>query len=89
VLLHLDALASADDKTRVEALAETKDAVRLALDEVRRIAYELPPAMLEHLGLVRALKELSATFATRSGLAVTQRFTADLPPLPQRGEIAR
>ena len=34
---------------------ETKAAVRQALEEVRRIARELRPEMLEHLGLVSAL----------------------------------
>ncbi|HEX7084653.1 MAG TPA: histidine kinase, partial [Gaiellaceae bacterium] len=34
---------------------ETKQAVRQALEEVRRIARELRPEMLEHLGLVSAL----------------------------------
>src|SRR5581483_7331346 len=38
---------------------ETKQAVRQALDEVRRIARELRPEMLEQLGLVSALTELS------------------------------
>src|SRR4029078_6389075 len=38
---------------------ETKEAVRQALEEVRRIARELRPEMLEQLGLVSALTELS------------------------------
>src|SRR5213592_5267260 len=42
---------------------ETKTAVRQALEEVRRIARELRPEMLEHLGLVSALIELSRKFA--------------------------
>src|SRR5581483_1443100 len=88
VLLQLDALASADGEAKIDAIAETKDAVRVALDEVRRIAYELRPAMLEHLGLASALRELATSFATRSGLSVSQQFESDLPPLSDEAEIA-
>ena len=49
---------------------ETKEAVRGALEEVRRIAQELRPALLEHLGLVSALTELSRKFADAQGYRV-------------------
>lgn len=49
---------------------QTKAAVRQALEEVRRIARELRPEMLEHLGLVSALTELSRKFADQSGLRI-------------------
>jgi two-component system sensor histidine kinase UhpB len=88
VLLQLDALEGVDGDAQLEAIAETKAAVRVALDEVRRIAYELRPAMLEHLGLVSALRELATTFAARSGLDVTQRFESELPRLSSEAEIA-
>jgi two-component system sensor histidine kinase UhpB len=67
---------------------ETKDAVRQALEEVRRIAQELRPEMLEHLGLVSALTELSRRFADSSGLRVERRFADDLPPLSDEAELA-
>jgi two-component system sensor histidine kinase UhpB len=67
---------------------ETKEAVRGALDEVRRIARELRPEMLEHLGLVSALTELSRKFAGSSGLRVERRFSDDLPPLSDEAELA-
>jgi two-component system sensor histidine kinase UhpB len=67
---------------------ETKEAVRGALDEVRRIARELRPEMLEHLGLVSALTELSRKFAGSSGLHVERRFADDLPPLSDEAELA-
>jgi two-component system, NarL family, sensor histidine kinase UhpB len=67
---------------------ETKAAVRQALEEVRRIARELRPEMLEHLGLVSALTELSRKFADQSGLRIERRFADDLPPLSDEAELA-
>jgi two-component system, NarL family, sensor histidine kinase UhpB len=67
---------------------ETKAAVRQALEEVRRIARELRPEMLEHLGLVSALTELSRKFADQSGLVIERRFADDLPPLSDEAELA-
>ena len=68
--------------------AETKEAVRQALEEVRRIARELRPEMLEHLGLVSALTELSRRFADQSGLRIERRFADDLPTLSDEAELA-
>jgi two-component system sensor histidine kinase UhpB len=67
---------------------ETKQAVRQALDEVRRIARELRPEMLEQLGLVSALTELSRKFAVSGGIRVKRRFATDLPPLSEEAELA-
>ena len=67
---------------------ETKAAVRQALDEVRRIAQELRPEMLDDLGLVSALTELSRKFANQSGLRIERRFADDLPPLSEDAEFA-
>jgi two-component system sensor histidine kinase UhpB len=67
---------------------ETKEAVRQALEEVRRIARELRPEMLEHLGLVSALTELSRKFSEQSGVRVDRRFADDLPALSDEEELA-
>jgi two-component system, NarL family, sensor histidine kinase UhpB len=67
---------------------ETKEAVRQALDEVRRIARELRPEMLEQLGLVSALTELSRKFAESSGVRVERHFASKLPPLSDDAELA-
>ena len=67
---------------------ETKEAVRQALEEVRRIARELRPEMLEQLGLVSAITELSRTFAESSGIRVERRFADDLPSLSEDAELA-
>jgi two-component system, NarL family, sensor histidine kinase UhpB len=67
---------------------ETKQAVRQALEEVRRIARELRPEMLEQLGLVSALTELSRKFTESSGVEVKRRFATELPPLSDDAELA-
>jgi two-component system, NarL family, sensor histidine kinase UhpB len=87
VLLQLDSVAAADADERRQAVAETKQAVRQALEEVRRISQELRPEMLEHLGLVSALTELSSKFADQTGIKVERRFPAELPPLSDEAEL--
>jgi two-component system sensor histidine kinase UhpB len=88
VLLQLDSLVDPRDVERRRELEETKNAVRQALEEVRRIARELRPEMLEHLGLVSALPELSSKFANQSGIRVERRFAETLPTLTDEAEIA-
>jgi two-component system sensor histidine kinase UhpB len=67
---------------------ETKQAVRQALEEVRRIARELRPEMLEQLGLVSALTELTRRFSESSGVEVERQFAGNLPPLSDDTELA-
>ncbi len=87
VLLQLDSLATADGERAAE-VAETKQAVRGALEEVRRIARELRPEMLEQLGLVSALTELSRRFADQTGIEVRKSFAEGLPRLSDASELA-
>lgn len=88
VLLQLDSLTGTRNRERRGAIEETKESVRQALEEVRRIARELRPEILEHLGLVSALTELSRKFADQSGLRIERRFADDLPPLSDEAELA-
>jgi two-component system sensor histidine kinase UhpB len=87
VLLELDFLAGAAGD-RPGVVEDAKQAVRQALEEVRRIARELRPEMLEQLGLTSALTELSRKFAENSGVAVERRFAEQLPPLSEEAELA-
>jgi two-component system, NarL family, sensor histidine kinase UhpB len=86
-LLQLNSIAESAPAHRQE-LDEARQAVRGALDEVRRISSELRPEMLEHLGLVSALTELSATFARVSGVEVERQFDRSLPKLQPDTELA-
>jgi two-component system sensor histidine kinase UhpB len=87
VLLELNSIAEAAPRHRRE-LDGTKEAVRRALDEVRRISRELRPEMLEHLGLVSALTELTTTFGRVSGIDVKRDFDPSLPKLAPETELA-
>jgi two-component system, NarL family, sensor histidine kinase UhpB len=87
VLLQLDSIADAAPEHRLE-IDEAKEAVRRALDEVRRISSELRPEMLEHLGLVSALTELTTTFSRVSGIEVKHEFDPALPKLAPETELA-
>lgn len=88
VLLQLDSLAEPSSPQRLEDIAEAKRSVRQALEEVRRISQELRPELLDHLGLVSAVTELSTKFAGVSGIAVDRRFEPVLPPLSPEAELA-
>jgi two-component system sensor histidine kinase UhpB len=87
VLLQLNSIADAAPEHRDE-LDEARHAVRRALDEVRRISSELRPEMLEHLGLVSALTELSTSFSRVSGVRVEREFAESLPKLAPDIELA-
>jgi two-component system sensor histidine kinase UhpB len=87
VLLHLDSIAERAPAHRDE-IGDAKQAVRLALDEVRRISSELRPEMLEQLGLVSALTELTTTFSRVSGVRVARQFDHSLPKLEPDAELA-
>jgi two-component system sensor histidine kinase UhpB len=87
VLLQLDAIGEAAPGHRSE-VGEAKDTVRRALNEVRRISDELRPEMLEHLGLVSALTELTTTFDRISGIRVERDFDPSLPKLRPETELA-
>jgi two-component system sensor histidine kinase UhpB len=86
-LLQLNSVAESAPAHR-EPVDEASQAVRLALDEVRRISSELRPEMLDHLGLVSALTELSTTFERVSAIRVERQFDPSLPKLEPETELA-
>jgi len=87
VLLQLNSIGEALPAHRDE-LAQTREAVRRALDEVRQISSELRPEMLEHLGLVSALTELSRSFARVADVRIERHFDPALPKLAPEIELA-
>jgi two-component system sensor histidine kinase UhpB len=87
VLLQLNSIAEAAPEHRDE-LDQARAAVRRALDEVRRISSELRPEMLEQLGLVSALTELTSVFARVSKVRVERDFPPSLPTLAPETELA-
>src|SRR5918912_2283469 len=87
VLLQLNAIAENAPAQRQE-LEEARQAVRRALDDVRRISREVRPGMLELLGLVSALTELTTSFARVTGVPVERQFATSLPKLAPEVELA-
>ena len=74
VLLLLERVSGEVPARRRELFTEVQEAVRKSLEDVRRIAEELRPELLEHLGLVSALKSLAGTITGRAGLDLGWEF---------------
>src|ERR1044071_7089194 len=87
VLLQLNSIAESAPEHRTD-LEDAREAVRRALDEVRRISSELRPEMLEQLGLVSALTELSTSFERVAAVRVERQFDTSLPKLAREVELA-
>jgi len=87
VLLLLDQVAAEVPAARREIFSEAQEATRKSIDEVRRIAQELRPELLEHLGLVSALKSLATRFTEQAGLQLEWEFARELPQLAPDAEL--
>ena len=88
VLLQLDRLSGrVRPSLRGEAI-EATESVRATLDQVRMIARDLRPGVLEDLGLGSALRELCTSFSQRTGLVIEQRIPSRLPALSNEAELA-
>ena len=59
-----------DDPATREAIAELGRQVAPTMQDVRRIALELRPKVLDDYGLVSALERLTSTFSTQTGIQV-------------------
>jgi signal transduction histidine kinase len=79
-----------DDPDSARALlAELKREASAAVDDVRRLVYDLRPPALDELGLVSALRQQVQRLAVRyPGLDITLQATGDLPPLGAATEVA-
>jgi two-component system sensor histidine kinase UhpB len=88
VLLMLERVAGEVPRARRETFAEVQEAMRRSVEEVRRIAQELRPELLEHLGLASALKSLATRFTEQAGLQLEWEFARELPQLAPDVELA-
>ena len=70
------------------ALAELREHVVAALQDVRRLAVELRPAVLDDYGLVAALERLTEAFAEQTGIRVDFHSALGEKRLPQEVETA-
>jgi two-component system sensor histidine kinase UhpB len=87
VLFQLKGLAKNATAEQESVLAEAQQTVKVSLEEVRRIAQELRPEVLDHLGLSSALAHLSLSFSERTGISVRRQLDADLPALDDEIEL--
>ena len=87
VLFLLKQLAQGSSGAQRSALEEAQQAVRTNLEEVRRIAQELRPEVLDHLGLSSALNNLARAFERRTSIAVERQIEAQLGPLDPDAEL--
>ena len=87
VLLQLKRLAANASPEQRGQLAEAQKVVKTSLDDVRRLAQELRPELLDHLGLASALAELASGFEQRTHVRVQRRLERDLPPLDPQAEL--
>ena len=87
VLLQLKRLAAGASPEQRAQLAEAQDVVKTSLDDVRRLARELRPELLDHLRLASALAELAGGFEQRTHVRVRRQLERDLPPLDPQAEL--
>jgi two-component system sensor histidine kinase UhpB len=81
VLLQLKQItANASPEQRAQ-LAEAQQVVKTSLEDVRRLARELRPELLDHLGLASALGNLANGFEQRTHVRVRRQLDRGLPPL--------
>jgi two-component system sensor histidine kinase UhpB len=87
VLLQLQRLAATAAPEQREQLVEAQKVVSTSLDDVRRLARDLRPELLDHLGLPSALANLGQQFEQHSHVRVEERFASDLPSLDPQVEL--
>lgn len=87
VLLELKRVADHAPPPVCDELRQVQETTRSSLDEIRRIARRLRPGVLTELGLIAALKALTAEIAEPTGLTVRKSFGHDLPELGEEAEL--
>ncbi len=87
VLLQLKGLEANASPEQQQRLTQAQEVVKKSLDDVRRLAKELRPEALDHLGLASALEHLANNFAQRTHLRVERTLKRDLPPLDPGVEL--
>jgi signal transduction histidine kinase len=86
ILLGLKPLESAAGEEAREAVASLRELVVATLQNVRRLAVELRPSVLDDFGLVPAVERLTDTFREQSGLRVELEAQLGDERLPREAE---
>jgi signal transduction histidine kinase len=79
-------LVRPDPDAAETALQDLRRQTQSAIDDIRRLVYELRPPSLDELGLLGALREQAARL--NGSLQVVVDAPDDLPPLPAAVEVA-
>lgn len=85
ILLEVGMLA--DAQPTEQALVRVREAIRASLDEVRGVARQLRPHVLEDLGLRSALAALTTDLFTHTDTHVKRGIMPGLPPLEDPVEL--
>lgn len=88
MLLMLQSLVEESGPESRASLKTMQDLTRGTLDDVRRIARNLRPTVLDDLGLSPALAALCERIEESSDTTISQRFDDDLPALDSEVELA-
>jgi signal transduction histidine kinase len=89
ILLGLRALGELEGTAELSAaLEEIRELVVTTLHDVRRLAVELRPKVLDDFGLVPALERLTSGFAEKTGIAVGLEARLSAGRLPAEVETA-
>jgi len=83
VVLELEHAAAGADERGAAQFAAAREAVRRSLEDVRRIARELRPEVLDDLGLQSALRSLCTAAAAHEQLRVERRLELEHPVSPE------
>jgi len=89
--LQIDAarnLLARDPVLAQDLLVSLKEQVKAALDDIRRLVYELRPPALDELGLIGAICEKAHQFEQDGTLSIALAVPASLPALPAALEVA-
>lgn len=91
VVLNADAalrLLEADRARSAELLETLRDQTISAIDEIRRLAYDLRPPVLDGMGLIGALREYAAVLSGDGALVVSVEAPNALEDVPAAVEVA-
>jgi signal transduction histidine kinase len=90
ILLSLSALEEVHDERELHAaVGEVRELVRSTLQDVRQLAVELRPKVLDDFGLVAALERLTQSFGEQTGISVHfQQLLPTARRLPPEVETA-
>jgi len=87
VLLGLKQIEQHAPPELVPELELVRESARSGLDDVRRVARELRPGVLEDLGLHSALTALATDFQATVGIPLRRTFAPGLPELSKEAEL--